>query len=162
MIVQRILEPLCADLRSLGSALLSALEKRDAEALSLLRATQETSLLNAMQQIKQHAIQEAESTVAGLEASLQTATIRKAYYDGLHQAWSTQDRNSAPTMQEAAQQGELNDVSMYQQQVSDPLESAAGWVQLVWMDGGPDLDGLFPMLSDGVRPRGSRRGGIPF
>jgi hypothetical protein len=32
---------LCAEVRSLGGALLSALEKKDAEALSLLRATQE-------------------------------------------------------------------------------------------------------------------------
>src|SRR5207249_10003044 len=38
---------LCADLKGLGGALLAALEKRDAEALALLRSTHELKILDA-------------------------------------------------------------------------------------------------------------------
>jgi GH18 family chitinase len=83
IMVQKALE-LCEEVRSLGAALLAALEKEDAEALAVMRATQETQLLQAMQQMKELAVQEAQATQASLQASLQTATDRQSYYWGLH------------------------------------------------------------------------------
>ncbi|WNZ27331.1 hypothetical protein HJG54_31075 [Leptolyngbya sp. NK1-12] len=50
VMVQKASE-LCAELKSLGAALLSALEKRDAEALALMRSSHEIEMLNLMRQI---------------------------------------------------------------------------------------------------------------
>jgi len=81
-ITQRALD-LCDAVRSLGAKLISALEKQDDEGLSLLRATQEATLLKAMQQTKALALQEAQATLAGLQASLAVANDRKNYYQAL-------------------------------------------------------------------------------
>jgi hypothetical protein len=80
--MQKALE-LCAEVRSFGAALLAALEKQDGEALQLLRATQESSLLQATQQMKTDAINEAQATWDGLNASLAVATDRQNYYTAL-------------------------------------------------------------------------------
>jgi hypothetical protein len=71
---------LCGELKSLGAALLSALEKRDAEALSLLRSTHEINVLNSVRQIKEKQIEEAKLTLEGLEKSLDTVNARYQYY----------------------------------------------------------------------------------
>jgi GH18 family chitinase len=110
IMVQKALE-LCAEVRSLGAALLSALEKQDAEALSLLRATQETQLLQAMQQMKELAVQEAQATVAGLEASQKTATDRQTYYSGLlSKGEIDQENQQASALNQAANQHSLADI----------------------------------------------------
>jgi hypothetical protein len=77
---------LCSEVRSLGGALLSALEKGDAEGLSVLRATQEQSLLQAVLQIKQSQIDEANDNLTALQASQQVTTYRQ----GITRGWSTQ------------------------------------------------------------------------
>ena len=82
VMVQKALE-LCAEVRSLGAALLSALEKQDAEALSLLRATQEIKLLTAMQHMKQSAVDEANANLIALNDSLAVMQGRQQYYQGL-------------------------------------------------------------------------------
>jgi hypothetical protein len=82
IMVQKALE-LCAEVRSLGASLLSALEKQDAEALALVRATQETNLFKATLAMKQSAIDEANGTLAGLQASLTVTQDRWKYYNGL-------------------------------------------------------------------------------
>ena len=71
---------LCNDLKSLGSALLSALEKRDSEALSLLRSSHEIKLLNAVRQVREQQITEAEETVNGLAESRNVTEARRNYY----------------------------------------------------------------------------------
>lgn len=73
---------LVAEVRNLGAGLLSALEKRDAEALSTLRSGQELRLLQAIQDIRKKQIDEAEANIASLEASQQMAQARKEYYEG--------------------------------------------------------------------------------
>jgi hypothetical protein len=72
---------LVAEVRNLGAGLLSVLEKRDAEALSLLRSGQEARLLEAVREIRVKQIDEAEATVKGLHASREMAETRKQYYD---------------------------------------------------------------------------------
>jgi hypothetical protein len=74
---------LCADLKNLGAALLAALEKRDAEALALLRSTHEISVLKAARTIRQRQIDEAERTLEGLQKSRDTAQLRLDYYHSI-------------------------------------------------------------------------------
>lgn len=68
------------DVKSLGGAVLSALEKKDAENLSLLRSTHEISLLEKIRLIK---IQQINESIAALEAlylTKETTQIRLTYY----------------------------------------------------------------------------------
>jgi hypothetical protein len=74
---------LCAEVRSLGGALLSALEKKDAEALALLRAAQEIAVLKAVLQIKQNQINEAQANLQGLQDSLTVTQAKQTYYQTL-------------------------------------------------------------------------------
>ena len=71
----------CNDVKSLGGALLSALEKKDAEALSLLRQSQEIKLLEAVKAVREQQIEEANETLAGLGKSKELAQIKKKYYE---------------------------------------------------------------------------------
>jgi hypothetical protein len=121
---QKALE-LCAEVRAFGAALLAALEKQDAEELSLLRATQETGLLQSMQNMKQAAVQEAQSNVAALQAGLQLASDRQAYYSNLHNAWSTQEPSSQPTSQESQQLSSLGAADSRQGTASTILQEVA-------------------------------------
>jgi hypothetical protein len=59
----------CNDVKALGSALLSALEKKDAEALSLLRQGQEIRLLEAVKAVREQQIDEAKETLDGVKKS---------------------------------------------------------------------------------------------
>lgn len=71
---------LCTEVKALGATLLSALEKRDAEALALLRSTQELRMLMAVRQVKEKQIEEAKETHAGLLRGKELVQQRVAYY----------------------------------------------------------------------------------
>lgn len=73
----------CAEVKSLGAALLSALEKGDAEALARLRSEHEEQVLASVRQIKQLQIDEAEARIKALDPSLEAASRRLHYYVGL-------------------------------------------------------------------------------
>lgn len=79
VMLQKAIE-LCNEVKSLGGALLSALEKRDAEALSVLRSGHELKLLAAVRQVKEKQTKEADASVAALEGAQQTVEERIAYY----------------------------------------------------------------------------------
>lgn len=68
------------DLKALGGALLSALEKKDAEALTRLRQQHELSVLNAARAVKQAQIEEAQHALEGLQKNREMVTIRRDYY----------------------------------------------------------------------------------
>src|ERR1019366_2236025 len=74
---------LCSEVRSLGASFLSALEKSDSEGLAQLRAGQEVAVQQAVLQIKQLQVQEANANLAGLVQSLAVTTARQTYYQGL-------------------------------------------------------------------------------
>lgn len=77
----------------LGSALLSALEKQDAEALAQLHSTHEQSLLNMTLTLKQDQITAAEKAVTALQSSLQNAQDRADHYTALiKQGLSTEEK----------------------------------------------------------------------
>ena len=68
------------DVKSLGAALLAALEKNDAEGLALLRQTQEINLLQAVRNVKQRQVDDAQLVIDGLNKNLELVTIRRDYY----------------------------------------------------------------------------------
>ena len=69
------------DVKSLGASLLSALEKKDAEELSLLHATHETQILEAVRELKVRQIEEAKSSKVALEASKRVLEERRTFYE---------------------------------------------------------------------------------
>jgi Tc toxin complex TcA C-terminal TcB-binding domain len=66
--IQRALE-LCGDLKSLGAALLAALEKRDAEELATVRAAHEVQMLTQVRIVKEQQVKEAEAAYNALYQS---------------------------------------------------------------------------------------------
>jgi hypothetical protein len=74
---------LCAETKSLGAALLAALEKQDAEKLALTRARDETALLEQVRQVKSLQVQEAARGIETLYASRQVAVARYLHFQRL-------------------------------------------------------------------------------
>ncbi|PKO33992.1 MAG: hypothetical protein CVU34_10150 [Betaproteobacteria bacterium HGW-Betaproteobacteria-7] len=74
-LVARALD-LANDVRAYGAAVLSALEKRDAETLALLRQTNEIELLNRVVEVRQLQVSEAEHNLAALRISRATVAAR--------------------------------------------------------------------------------------
>ena len=74
---------LANEVRALGSMLLATLEKRDAEALSLLRSTQEMALLGMVERIRQRQLDEAAEQVNALSASRHVLVGRLSHYQRL-------------------------------------------------------------------------------
>jgi peptidoglycan hydrolase-like protein with peptidoglycan-binding domain len=71
---------LVSEVRGLGAALLQALEKRDAEALALLRSSGEVHLLNAAKAVKQRQYDEATQNIDTLTKTEAMVTERRNYY----------------------------------------------------------------------------------
>jgi Tc toxin complex TcA C-terminal TcB-binding domain/Neuraminidase-like domain/Salmonella virulence plasmid 28.1kDa A protein len=69
--------------QNFGSALLSALEKKDGETLILLRSVHEQNILSLTRQIKLKQIEEAGKSLQGLYSSQQNIQNRVDYYGGL-------------------------------------------------------------------------------
>jgi hypothetical protein len=73
---------LTTQVSALGSALLAALEKRDAEAVERLHAGQESVVLDAVRQVKLATIAEAEGAIVQLQKTRATTQARQQYYAG--------------------------------------------------------------------------------
>ncbi len=80
-LLQRAIE-FTGDVRNLGSQLLAALEKRDAEAISRLRTGHEQAMLEATRAVRTLQVQEAQAQIEGLTESKALAQARAEYYDG--------------------------------------------------------------------------------
>jgi hypothetical protein len=74
-----------AELRGLGSALLAALEKRDAEHLANLRTAHEAELLSLVKQVKQQQLTEAQTAEAPLQKSREVTQTRFDFYNNIAQ-----------------------------------------------------------------------------
>ena len=68
------------DVKALGGALLAALEKKDAEALGLLRQGQEIRLLEAVKTVREKQIGETKENLEGLKNNKEITTIHRDYY----------------------------------------------------------------------------------
>lgn len=74
-------QELAATVSSLGSMLLSALEKKDAEELSNKRAEQDIVINEMMRESRRTQVAEAQQNLRTLEQSLRSAETRRAYYE---------------------------------------------------------------------------------
>jgi hypothetical protein len=79
---------LCNEVKSFGGALLAALEKRDGEALQLLRQGHEIRMLELARRVRQQQVNEAEANIEALERS-------KALAEERHQEYANRERISA-------------------------------------------------------------------
>jgi len=73
----------CNDVKALGSAVLSALEKKDGEELSRLRASQETNILERVTGIRERQVLSAEVNIENLLKVRETAKFRLQHYKDL-------------------------------------------------------------------------------
>ncbi len=73
----------CQDVKALGASLLSAIEKRDGEALAIIRATQESEMLGLVEQVRIEQVKEAQEQEAGLLKTRDAAWSRYLHYQRL-------------------------------------------------------------------------------
>ena len=84
---------LASDVKGLGMALLGALEKKDAEAMSLLQNELEVKLLNAIRDMKVLQIKESKEQVEILVRAKATTDERNKYYAGIQKIISKEQLN---------------------------------------------------------------------
>ncbi len=98
----------CNDVKGLGGALLAALEKKDGEALGLLRQGQELKLLEAVKLLREKQVDEAKGNLLGLQKSKVVVETRRNYYRDIEKL-ITQEKlhldklSESHVLQEAAQ-----------------------------------------------------------
>ena len=131
---------LCADLKSLGSALLSALEKADAEELAALRASQETTILNLVKEVKKNQLAEAQRVREGLDKTWELTDHRRRFY-----ADQLVENGSGITGHEQEQQKQLDEAQDWQAaaQIVE-VQSGGGYQAPDWTIGS---DGPSPVMT---------------
>jgi hypothetical protein len=75
----------CSDVKALGSALLSSLEKKDAEAMGLLRQSQEIQLLESVKAVREKQIDEARENLEGTKKYKMIAEAKRDYYRNIEE-----------------------------------------------------------------------------
>ena len=125
------------DVKVLGGAMLSALEKKDAEAISLLRSTQENEMLTKVRSVKEQQVEEATKNLEGLKIS-QVNTKQRFDYYASRRFTNANEQKHLDKMQSAMEaqviQGVLNTVagvvSAIPQISTLPPSAEAGGLQL--------------------------------
>lgn len=105
---------------SLGNAILSALEKRDSEALQRLRSDQEIRVLNAVRAIKEQQIADTQTQIEALQRSIDLTTAKSQYYH------SRPFMNAAETVAMA-----LNGAALLTQGAAIGLDASAAVMKLM-------------------------------
>jgi len=110
-LLQKAVE-LCGEVKSLGSALLSALEKKDAEELAVLRSGHEIAVLKAAKDVKQQQIQEVRTALTALQKTRAVTEERQKFYDMIehrsgHEKEQLDRLEQAQTFQELANLTEI-------------------------------------------------------
>ncbi len=82
LLLQKATE-ICQEVKSLGNNLLSAMEKEDNEALAILRARHETTVLTLAEAVRYGQWQEAVKAREGIQKSVANAAQRYVYYERL-------------------------------------------------------------------------------
>ncbi|WKA60353.1 neuraminidase-like domain-containing protein [Planococcus shenhongbingii] len=78
-LLQKALE-LCNELKSLGSSMLSAIEKKDNETIALIRAKHEGAMQNLLMEIKEKQLEEAQKNLESLIQNRKAPEARMKYY----------------------------------------------------------------------------------
>ena len=97
--LQKAIE-LTHDVKSLGGALLSALEKKDAEGLALMRAMQQKEMHEAMETNRKKSIEEAQTGIEALQLSRKIIEERIIYYSS-REYMNAQERMSLDKTEQA-------------------------------------------------------------
>lgn len=84
---------LCNEVKSFGAAILSALEKKDAESMSLLRSDHEIQMLKLVQKVKSTQVKEAEQQIEALNASKEITEKRYNFYKKIQKISSGEKSN---------------------------------------------------------------------
>jgi hypothetical protein len=80
--LQKALE-LTNDVRSYGALVLAALEKKDAEALAMLRANQDLDIQSRMLDVKNLQVTEAQDQITALQNQLKVVEVRQNFYSNV-------------------------------------------------------------------------------
>lgn len=92
----------CNEVKSLGSAILSAVEKKEAEHLALLRSRQEIDMLKLIEAVKVEQIKEAQANIESLEKTKKNALDRFTFIQRqLGKEQITFDGTGAPIVEQA-------------------------------------------------------------
>lgn len=108
------------DVKSLGNSILSALEKKDGEELSLLRSSHEINLLNKQLDLKKKSIEEAELGIESIQINKQITTDRHQFY-----------KNRTKRSKQEILQLEKMQVSLFLSEIASTLSGVAGTMSLI-------------------------------
>ncbi len=136
---------LCTEVKALGAALLSAFEKRDSEALSLLRSSQEIDVLKAVRDVRQQQLKEATENLTALENGKLVTEARRDFYQNIVRINQNEQLNlnklaNAHDWQTKAQVAEL--VAAVVPMIGDFDIGASGWAGspvVKWRWGGVNI-----------------------
>jgi hypothetical protein len=91
----------CNEVKGLGSALLSAIEKKESEHLALLRSKQEVEILQLVESIKKEQIEEAKANLRALRKTRQNTVDRFAFLQRQLGKYDIQlDASAVPTVEQ--------------------------------------------------------------
>jgi len=143
------------DIQVLGSALLSALEKKDAEALALLRSNQEMSLQSSIRELKKLYVTEANENLSAIKQSKVTVEKRYNYYKEIKKINAGENTQMAmvgsSTVLQLVSQG-IKSTASATTILPDPNIGANGAfpVAIMSMPGGAKLSKGMEILSSGL------------
>ena len=101
---------LAAEVKSLGAAMLAALEKRDAEEMALLRSRHEVAMLTLVRDTRQRQIDEAGGAIVALEQSQETVRERFNQYQRLlGKNSATKGQDGLPVVEQGSMLSVSND-----------------------------------------------------
>jgi len=132
---------ICQEVKSLGTNLLSAIEKQDNESISLLRAQHENTILSLTNVVKYAQWQDAQKATQALQSSLANAIQRYSYYQKLLGRSDSQIASSLPQL-DALDLGSLQNLNFSQ---TDPSSEPS--MSLDPID--PDISQDATSVSDG-------------
>ncbi|MDI3290949.1 neuraminidase-like domain-containing protein [Polyangium sp. 15x6] len=90
---------------SLGASLLAAIEKRDGEALSLLRQTQEIEMLESVREVRKRQVDEAQESLEALRRSRAVIEERRQFYERIDYTIAKEREQRALTIDAAIATG---------------------------------------------------------
>ncbi len=131
-LLQKALE-LCTELKALGNAFLSAKEKGDAEALSRLRASHESSIHNLVMEVRKQQLEESQKSLEALQQSRRGAVYRLQHYLRLigedlgKVPDSNTDFSELPNQIEQPIDESGLKLIRYEKEEMDKASAAAGW-----------------------------------
>jgi hypothetical protein len=132
---------ICQEVKSLGANLLSAIEKQDNEAISLLRAQHENAVLGLANVVRYSQWQEAAKATQALQLSLATVIQRYGFYQKMLGRTDAQIQSSLPQL-DALDQGSLQNLNFSQADTSaepqmslDPINPDISQTSITVTDG---------------------------